>query len=555
MSEVPRRRERRAAARRGAAGRSQAPQLPQVPPLPQTTQPPLGGAPAVRPLRAAQQPAHQQPMQQQPAVQQPVQQFPQHAPQQPVQQFPQQPMPPQRAQAQQQRPKRARSGSRRPAGAASAAQRASAQRASNQRALAQRASAQREAAQRGTVAAALARSRAWARPAGVGARLGAYSVDAALCLILAAAAWAVTQSPLVGGIVLVEAAVILLVVEARTGATVGNLLLRLRTARDDAPFSAGMGRALVRGLVGGAGSLVALIGGWIVVATSAADPERMGRSLADRAGRTLVVRVPSAAERETWNRNAQAWALHAPEGGARATAGSALEPGAPLPAGAPGIAPPSAPHSAGGPPPVPLGQPVTAPRAPHPQPQSQPQMQPHPQSQTPAIPSQLQPQTPAMPSQPQSSALQSPQAEDGADGSAAALPPGVVPVDAPVAPAPAPREVGTLLLLTFDTGQRARLRIPTVVNLGRRPEPSEADDQLVVVEDSAASVSKTHLRLEYRGDSVWVTDLGSTNGSEMVDDTGATSVLASGARMRLEDGASVRIGQRSFTVATITGEL
>ncbi|MGW9019979.1 RDD family protein [Leucobacter chromiiresistens] len=533
MSEVPRRRERRAAARRGAAGRSQAPQLPQVPPLPQTTQPPLGGAPAVRPMPP------------QPPVQ--SQQLPQ-----------QQPMPPQRAQAQQQRPKRARSESHRPAGAASAAQRASAQRASNQRPSAQRATAQRASPQsssprRATVAAALARSRAWARPAGVGARLGAYSVDAALCLILAAAAWVVTQSPLVGGIVLVEAAVILLVVEARTGATVGNLLLRLRTARDDAPYSAGMGRALVRGLVGGAGSLVALIGGWIVVATSAADPERMGRSLADRAGRTLVVRVPSAAEREMWNRNAQAWALHAPEGGGGATTGTALGPGAVLRTDTPGIAPPSAPHSAGGPPPAPLGQPVTAPRAPHPQPQPQ----------SPAIPSQPQSQTPAMPSQPQPGAPQSLPAQGGADGpaaggadgSAAELPPGVVPVDAPIAPAPAPREVGTLLLLSFDTGQRARLRIPTVVNLGRRPEPSEADDQLVVVEDPAASVSKTHLRLEYRGDSVWVTDLGSTNGSEMVDDTGAMSVLASGARMRLEDGASVRIGQRSFTVATITGEL
>ena len=397
-----------------------------------------------------------------------------------------------------------------------AAQRATARRAAERRAAGRPASAQRS--EIGRVSAALARSRAWARPAGLGARLAAYSIDAAVCFILAVAAWLLTGSLLVGGLVLAEAAIILLVVEARTGATVGNLALRQRTARDDAPYSPGMARGLVRGLVQGAGSLAAFIGGWVVVATSAADPERMGRSLADRAGRTLVVKVPSAAERELWSRNAEAWALQAPVRpvdappgpGTMAGAGGHT-PEAAMLAHQQAVAPQAQLAHVGGAPIAQPTPPVTAPRA--------------------------------------------PAAATVASAAAPPLPPGVVAVDAPVAAAPAPREVGTLLLLNFDTGQRAQLRIPTVVNLGRRPEASDPEDQLVVVEDPDGSVSKTHLRLEYRGDSVWVSDLGSTNGSEMVDDTGATSALVRGARVRLEDGASVRMGQRSFTVATITGEL
>ena len=369
------------------------------------------------------------------------------------------------------------------------------------------------------------------------------------------------KSVLIGVLVLVEVAVILLVIEARTGATVGNLLLRQRTARDDAPFSPGVGRGVVRGLVQGAGSLVALVGGWVVVATSAADPLRMGRSWADRAGRTLVVKVPTPAEREAWTQNAEAWAQSSPQQSAvdgdspapviqtlgASPAGALGQPQrqqlgqapvhqlgqspaqAPAAAGArsgqiPVVAPQGAPPVVGGPAPA-QPQPVTAPRPPsaHPQAAAQP-------------PAAAPPLAPA-------------------HHPASAMPPGVVAVDAPIAAAPAPREVGTLLLLSFDTGQRAQLRVPTIANLGRRPDASDPEDQLVVVDDPDGSVSKTHLRLEYRGDSVWVTDLGSTNGSEMVDDTGEASALPRGARMRIDDGASVRIGQRSFTVATITGEL
>lgn len=361
---------------------------------------------------------------------------------------------------------------------------------------------------------ALARSRAWARPASTGARIGAFSIDAAVTLVIATVVGGLTRSVLLGILVLIEVAVIQLVLEARTGVTLGNLLLWQRTARDDAPFSPGIGRNLVRGLVIGAGSLLALIGGWIVVATSAADPTRMGRSWADRAGRTLVVRVPSDAEREAWSRNAEVWAQSAPVAEAAVPVADARPP-QPIAAAPLVPAAPSAPIVPAAPfvpaQPVPLVAPHGGAPAPAPAPSSVP--------------------------------------------AAAALPAGVVAVDAPIAPAPPKPQIGEMLVLSFDSGQRIRLRIPAAANLGRRPDPIDADDQLVAVADQDGSVSKTHLRLEYRGDSVWVTDLGSTNGSEIVDDTGVGSALAAGARVRLEEGASVRIGMRTFTVGVVTGEL
>jgi hypothetical protein len=53
-----------------------------------------------------------------------------------------------------------------------------------------------------------------------------------------------------------------------------------------------------------------------------------------------------------------------------------------------------------------------------------------------------------------------------------------------------------------------------VVVLGRRPaaDPAFPSAQLVSVQDEARTVSKTHARLELRGERWLVTDLGSTNG-------------------------------------------
>lgn len=357
--------------------------------------------------------------------------------------------------------------------------------------------AQQVGAQRATsvrLAQALAGARAWARPATTGARLAAFAIDLVAVLLVGALVWFGSHSLVLAVLAVLETAVVLAFLEARTGATLGNLALRIRTVRDDAPYSPGVGRGFVRALVLGGGTLVALIGGFVVVATSAADPMRMGRSWADRAGRSLVVRVPTNAEREAWAQGAEAWAANALAAPASAAPASAAQTSAaPLAERAP-----QAPQTNHAPPP--------------------PRHAPEPVS---------------------------------------SLPAGVVSVDAPVAAPPPVQQVvvGEQLLLTLDTGQRAQFPIPLALNLGRKPDPSDPADQLWIVQDPDSSVSKTHLRIESRGDSVWLTDLGSTNGSALLDETGAASPLAPGVRVRLEEGSRVKIGDRSFTVATVVGEI
>jgi len=67
------------------------------------------------------------------------------------------------------------------------------------------------------------------------------------------------------------------------------------------------------------------------------------------------------------------------------------------------------------------------------------------------------------------------------------------------------------------------------------------------------TVSKTHLRLEHSRGRTWVTDGGSTNGSDLLDDEGGVTTLAPGNRVLLDEGVRVRIGNRAFTISLILG--
>lgn len=74
--------------------------------------------------------------------------------------------------------------------------------------------------------------------------------------------------------------------------------------------------------------------------------------------------------------------------------------------------------------------------------------------------------------------------------------------------------------------------------VGRRPErdPLQPDAQLVAIPDPTRTVSKTHALLRRRGDTWYVTDLGSTNG--------VLFVTVMGAEVEAEPGVEVEAGQR-----------
>ena len=320
------------------------------------------------------------------------------------------------------------------------------------------------------------------RAAGVGRRLAAFTCDAALVLAVLVAAAVTTRSPVLVAVLGLEATLALALWEARTGLTVGNALLRLRTSRDDGPMSPGVGRQAARGAVLALGVLAGTVGAWVVVASSAWDPTGRRRSWADRAAGTVVVAV------DRRERPAPATVpLVAPGLSAASGPFTGVMAGVPVPSVAP--APGAAPAAVTGPPPV----------AP---------------------------------------------AHQAAPG----------PVPAPPA---RPRQAGpaavadSALLLVFDTGQREYLPLGAVAVLGRGPAPAMPTDLTITVHDDEGTVSKNHLRLEHARDGVWLTDLGSTNGTEVLADDGTTAALPAATRLALPEGARVRLGRRAFTVSLV----
>lgn len=95
-----------------------------------------------------------------------------------------------------------------------------------------------------------------------------------------------------------------------------------------------------------------------------------------------------------------------------------------------------------------------------------------------------------------------------------------------------------------STRRQFDLSAPCLV--GRRPSAPRvsdgADPQLVTVDSPSAAVSRTHLEIRQVGDSVVVTDLGSTNGTHVVSLTGITQRLQPRGSLTVLPGMRVDIG-------------
>ena len=427
------------------------------------------------------------------------------------------------------------------------------------------------------------------RPAGVAARMAALTLDIAAVAIVASVVLLATRSIMFAAVAAAEATLALWILQARAGLGLGNAVMRLRTARVDKPYSPGGGRALVRGVFTGVGLAVLAVGAWLLELTGVADRSGWRRSWADRAAGTVVVEVPRAAAREQAAARART-AQQAPPSAAlaepliaRPGAGGGLAaparratglitgvPGSRMPSGAP-VGPPVSPAPVGA-----LGAPgprrstaVPAPVAP-----PTPARVAAP-SAAPAVPSRQAVAPGPPPVAPSSAAASTPPAV-AATPAAASTPSDVVPPaagsrrarrvatgDVPVmSSTPGPRRSGAqpssrgtqTVLFAFDTGQRLEAPVPCAVVLGRHPSPLEEGDLVITVDDPQRTVSSTHARLEIGVDDAWVTDLGSTNGSDLITEDGAAKRLTAHRRALVEDGTRVRIGDRALTLTRLAGD-
>jgi uncharacterized RDD family membrane protein YckC len=373
------------------------------------------------------------------------------------------------------------------------------------------------------------------RPAGVGARLAAFTIDVVIVAVVGVAVQVLLHSVLITAIAVGEVIVGFVVLQARTGLGPGAAMLRLRVARADRPFTPGVGRAAVRGLVTAAGALVVGLGAWFVELTAGFDATGRRRSWGDLAARTVVVAIPSRAER------AALAGLPTPR--APAVPGSrigARVPGAETPAVAP-VAAAAAP--AIGPMPGMSAPVVAAAPAPPAPPAPSAPAAPPPVAPAPTAITLPEPHVQGLPPVTDPDPLAGVEHTEVAGGL-------VAPIARPADPQQESEGIGDALL-TFDTGQREQLPVPVVALLGRNPSSTEATDVLIAVSDPESTVSKTHVRLELTRAGTWVTDNSSTNGTDLLEEDGTATRLHPGVRTAVEDGARVRLGNRVFTISTL----
>lgn len=123
----------------------------------------------------------------------------------------------------------------------------------------------------------------------------------------------------------------------------------------------------------------------------------------------------------------------------------------------------------------------------------------------------------------------------------------------PVARAPRPREPvdpahapAAIARYGFRLPDGTERRLDAVYRLGRNPKPSRVGDghpsRLVIIPSATSAVSATHLEIRQDGDSVVVTDVGSTNGTMVFPPRGRRQRLRAGQSLAVRPGTRVDIG-------------
>lgn len=427
----------------------------------------------------------------------------------------------------------------------------------------------------------------------VGRRVAAYAVDMVLLLLASVIGYLIARGGVAEGapvpilipaVLCVVVGAVQWVAESVSGATAGNALLGIRTMSARTGRPAGLLAILLRDLVVGAGSLVCLVGQWVVVASGVWDTTPAQRGWHDKAAGTLVLRAASVSTAARVVAGPAAWddavaravgRTDTPSAG-RAPSGPAWTGGA----GA-GLAPAA---------PGPLVPISVVPGTPLP---SSPEPEPAAADPVPMIdvPAEVRPAVAVAPVAPDvigAPPVSTPNPVESAQERAPLIegPPSAVrsrrelrlderraPEQEPRVPTsplpdlgdleltrlrdePAPRRAGGSAVaapgvrLAFDTGERVDVVGDGLV--GRSPSAEAGVEHVVAIDDPERSISKVHLAFGPTPDGgLWVTDRGSTNGTVLVAPGGSGVVLPAGARVGAPVGSTIRFGQRSVRVERV----
>lgn len=345
---------------------------------------------------------------------------------------------------------------------------------------------------------------------------------------------------------------VVLGLEGRTGKTPGNLAMGIRSADQDG-YAPGAGAVFLRGLITGAGILLALLAAvlvvvfkwfdaalfilgpllllgaaWavLVVVSSRWDKDGGLRAWNDTAARTLVFDVKAGRDPITTGGIQGPYSFAPldlpPVQQVLSPVAGAKQPLAQAPAATPPLAPGL------------VAQPAQMPPAQAPA-QSPTQVPPSAPMPAQALPSQTMPYTsPASFAPPAAGHRVAPQHVDD-DVERTQVRPGTT--------GPAPVAV---LRIRLDDGRDFQLDRSVLV--GRNPvgHAGEQHAQLLAVDDPGRSISKTHLHLLTDGTGIWVTDRQSTNGSAVTTPDGLRTPLVPGVPTFVTPGSSVHFGDRTF---------
>ena len=107
-----------------------------------------------------------------------------------------------------------------------------------------------------------------------------------------------------------------------------------------------------------------------------------------------------------------------------------------------------------------------------------------------------------------------------------------------------------MAVLYFENGNGVHLGIPSRAVLGRRPVRNDANDVLVKVPDTTGTISRSHALLEIASGHMWITDLGSTNGTEIMGEDGIRA-LDPNTRTEIAFGTRIFLGSTAISVSLL----